>query len=188
MVSHEPAFVRIAAHGTPHHSDPPNAHEFYGLLGMLIVAWGRLEGHVIGNLLTIMNLPEVAPSGPLPLAWDRRFELWKRAFSNVPALKPHKDRAITFMESITKEATDRNFIAHAIWDEFVDGATEPTIDARAIRPKRKTPHMIDVIDQPVSLSMLRQALAVANQLNFGMNEFTRLLGSLRPPPADARKF
>jgi hypothetical protein len=188
MVSQEPAFVRIAAHRTPHHSDPPNAHEFYAALGMLIVAWGRLEGHVNGNLVAIMNLLEAAPSGPLPLAWERRFELWKRAFSDVSALKPHKDRAITFMESIIKEVTDRNFIAHTTWDEFVDGATEPTINARAIQPKRKALHMIDVIDRPVSLSTLKHALAVANQLNFGMNEFTRLLGSLRPPPADARKF
>jgi len=39
---------------------------------MLAVAWGRLEGHVIGNLLTIMNFPEVANPSPLWLAWESK--------------------------------------------------------------------------------------------------------------------
>jgi hypothetical protein len=40
--------LRITAHATPHNSDPSDAHEFYAMLGMLTVAWGRLEGHIIG--------------------------------------------------------------------------------------------------------------------------------------------
>jgi hypothetical protein len=61
-----PILLCITAHSTPHQSDPPDAHEFYAVLGMLAVAWGRLEGHVIGNLLTIMNFPEVANPRPAP--------------------------------------------------------------------------------------------------------------------------
>ena len=44
MTPQEPIVVSIPAHHTPHPSDPPDAHEFYAALGMLSVAWGRLEG------------------------------------------------------------------------------------------------------------------------------------------------
>jgi len=182
-----PILLRITAHSTPHQSDPPDAHEFYVVLGMLAVAWGRLEGHVIGNLLTIMNFPEVANPGPLPLAWEKRLDLWKRAFNNVPTLKPQKDGAIQFMQSIIAETKDRNLTAHAIWDEFISDAIEPTIMVRTVQPKRGAPGTVEVGDYRVSITLLRNALAVANRLNFEMTEFTRLLGSVRPPPADARR-
>ena len=55
MASHSNGLVRITAHNTPHHTDPANAGEFYAALGMLSVAWGRLEGHIIGNLLSIIE-------------------------------------------------------------------------------------------------------------------------------------
>ena len=184
MTSQQPVLLRVSAHNTPHHTDPANANEFYASLGMLTVACGRLEGHVIGNLLTIMSLPEVTtPSGPLPLVWERRLDLWTRGFSLVPALQPHKDRAVLFMKSVIDEVVDRNFVSHAVWDEFVPGSIEPTIDARAIRPRKGAPNVVDIVDQRVTLSMLKSALVVANRLNLEMTEFTRLLSFLRPPPS-----
>jgi hypothetical protein len=66
MESQLPVSLRIAAHHTPHHTDPADAHEFYAALGMLTVAWGRLEGHVIGNLLTLTNFPEMASASKAP--------------------------------------------------------------------------------------------------------------------------
>jgi hypothetical protein len=181
-----PTLLRITAHSTPHQSDPPDAQEFYAALGMFTVAWGRLEGHVIGNLLTIMNFPEMAPLGPLPLTWERRRKLWKRAFTKVPALQTHKDRALAFMNSLIEETTDRNIAAHAIWDEFVRGTNEPTIAARTVKPSRGVPGTIDVGDYRISLSLLRRGVAEANRLNFEMSEFTTLLNSSKP--ADARRF
>ena len=185
MASQPPVLLRVTAHSTPHHTDPADANEFYGALGMLTVAWGRLEGHVIGNLLTIMNFPEVAPSRPLPFAWDSRLDLWKKGFSLVPALRPHKDRAVLVMKSIIEEAEDRNFASHAVWDEFVPGSTEPTIEARNIRPGKG---VVNVTDVRVTLSMLKSALAAANRLNLTMSEFTALLSSLRPPPSTAARL
>ena len=183
-----PTLLRITAHSTPHQSDPPDAHEFYAALGMFAVAWGRLEGHVTGNLLTIMNFPELADGlGPLPLTWDKRLDLWTRAFDKVPALQPNKLRATAFMKSLKAEAEDRNFAAHAIWDEFVAGASEPTIISRTVRPKRGSPQTIEVADYRISLSLLKRGLAEANRLNLELVEFTALLSSVRPPPADARK-
>ena len=81
MTPQEPIVVSIPAHHTPHPSDPPDAHEFYAALGMLSVAWGRLEGHVNGNLLTIVKFPQIAPPHKMPTKWDERRKLWERAFS-----------------------------------------------------------------------------------------------------------
>jgi hypothetical protein len=186
MIS-QPTQLRITAHATPHQSDPPDAHEFYVMLGMFIVAWGRLEGHIIGAFLRILNLPEAAQfQQPVPLAWEKRLDLWKRAFKTIAALQPHKDRAIAFMKNMHDEAQNRNVAAHAIWDEFVSGSAEATIDARTIQPKKHHPDVIDMTDYRISVSMLREGLAIANRLNVEFLEFTNLLNSLRLPPSGTR--
>jgi len=155
---------------------------------MLNVAWGRLEGHVIGNLLTLMNAS--GDIEPLPLAWEKRLDLWKRAFGKVPSLRVHKERAVAFLQEIIAAAEDRNLVAHAIWGEFVADAAEPTIKARRVRPRRgkENVKIVDVSDYHISLTLLRLGITEANRLNYKMTEFTNLLNSVRPPPADARKF
>ena len=50
MTPQEPTLVSITAHRTPHPSDPPDAHVFYAVLGMLSVAWGRLEAQDLSDL------------------------------------------------------------------------------------------------------------------------------------------
>jgi hypothetical protein len=145
MVSDPSTFLRITAHQTPHHTDPPNAGEFYAALGMLSVAWGRLEGHVIGNLLTIMSLLGEAPRRPPPQQWEDRLKLWEDGFSSVPSLQPQREHAVVFFKSIIEEASDRNFAAHAFWEEFVPDADEPTITARTVKAKKDCPNTIEVI-------------------------------------------
>lgn len=182
-----PTQVRITAHATPHISDPPEADEFYATLGMFVVAWGRLEGHVIGALLMILGLPESQPFRvPIPMAWEKRLDLWKRAFNEIPVLQPYKDRAITLMRTIKEEAKGRNVVSHAIWDEFLPGSPEPTMEARTVKPQKGSAVIIDVTDYKIALSMLQTDLATANRLNADLVEFTNRLGSLRQPPSGAR--
>jgi hypothetical protein len=150
MTSQSSVFVRIAAHNTPHHTDPADAVEFYAALGMLTVAWGRLEGHVIGNLLTIMSLLGTTPQKPLPFRWAERLDLWKKGFSLLPALKPHSGRAVLFMKSIIEAANDRNYAAHTAWDQFIPWLAELTIDARSIKSKKGLPNAVEVIDLRVT--------------------------------------
>ena len=183
MVSDPSVFLRFTAHETPHHADPPNAGEFYAALGMLSVAWGRLEGHVIGNLLTIMSLLGEAPRRPPPLQWEDRLKWWEKGFSSVPSLQPQRERAVVFLKSIIEAASeDRNFAAHAVWEEFVPDADEPTITARSVKAKKGCPNTIEVDDRRITLSMVNRALVESNRLNFEMGEFTRLLSLSKPPP------
>jgi hypothetical protein len=172
--------VRIPAHNTPHHTDPADAGEFYAALGMLSVAWGRLEGHLTGNLLTMMNLL-TPPIDRLPFRWDERLKMWTQGFS-LPVLQTHKERAIAFLNSVINAATDRNFAAHAIWDSFVPHEREPAMVARAIRAKKGHPDIVEVDDRLITLSMIKGALDECNRLNREMVEFTNLIGSVAPPP------
>jgi hypothetical protein len=155
-----PILVRIAAHRTPHSSDPPDAHEFYAALGMFTVAWGRFEGHLMTCILQIFNLPEALSKPPQapPLAWTGKAEFWNKAFKSYLSLAPHKDNAIAFMNRVTMEIEDRNFGAHAIWDEFVADAPEPTARARTVRPRKGAPDVMDITDYVVSITMLRNWL------------------------------
>jgi hypothetical protein len=173
--------VRITAHNTPSHTDPADASQFYAALGMLSVAWGRLEGHLTGNLLTITNLLKVPPER-LPFRWDERMKLWSEGFS-LPALQAYKDRAVSYMKSVIAAAEDRNFAAHAIWDSFVQHASEPTMTARSIKAKAGYPNTINVDDRRITLSMVKEALEECNRLNREMGQFTELI--LAPPPAGA---
>jgi len=67
----------------------------------------------------------------------------EKALTTVPILRPHKDRAVEFMETIIAEAKDRNLIAHAIWKEFIPDTAEPTIAVRTVRFKRGSPQTVD---------------------------------------------
>jgi hypothetical protein len=187
MADNPNVLLRITAHSTPHYADPADAYQFYAALGMLSVAWGRLEGHVIGNLLTIMSLLG-APKTPSLFRWSQRLKLWRKGFSSLPGLQAHNDRAVAFMESIVAAAKFRNFAAHAIWQEFEPNAVEPTMTARSIRDKRRSPDTIEVDDRRIPLSMVNAALAECNQLNFRMVEFTNLIHSLRPCLVEAQRL
>jgi hypothetical protein len=126
--------LSITAYNTPHHTDPASAGSFYAALGKLSVAWGRLEGHANGNLLTIMNLLGATAEERLPSNWGERLKLWKKGFSSVPSLQPHRERAVKFLNSIQEEAENRNYAAHAVWGDFVSDANEPRAKSEAASP------------------------------------------------------
>ena len=136
----------------------------------------------IGNLLTIMNLLGATAEARLPFRWDDRLDLWKKGFSSVPSLQPHKERAVEFLKSIHEAAEDRNYAAHAVWGEFVSDASEPTMMARGIKSGQRG---IVVDDRRITLTMVESALAECNRLNLEMSEFTKLMRLLRPPPTGA---
>jgi hypothetical protein len=180
-MSNPPTLLRIPARHTPHQTDPRNAAEFYATLGQFTVAWGRFEGHMIGALLMILNLPE-ASGRALPEPWKQRQQLWEAAFKEFSCLEPYKDRALAFMKRTMDEVEDRHFAAHAIWDNFVPTASEPTIRVRRIKLRGKT--IIDVIDSEISITLIQRALAEVNRLNGQLLEFTAFLSSLQPPPSN----
>jgi len=180
--------LTITAHSTPDNSDPPDAHKFYEALGMLSVAWGRLEGHAVGNVLTLLNVLGRGCEKFALFPWDELLKLWNEGFSSVPLLKVHETRATAFIQSVKDAATDRNFAAHAIWEEFDPHAPEPTMTARWIKKKRGISGMIEVDDRRITLSMVTSALAESNRLNLEMAEYSQLISRLITPPNGARRL
>jgi hypothetical protein len=186
MVS-PPTLLRITAHATPHHSDPPDADEFYAMLGKFTVAWSRFEGHFSGALLQILAMPEAALlAQALPLSWKQRAKLWRGAFNTISSLHPKQRNALDFIKVVMDEVQSRHIGVHAIWDEFVPDAQEPTILARTVNPEKSNPAGIIVTDYRISLSMVHTGLVVANALNRELIQFTTFLDSLRPPPVGIR--
>jgi hypothetical protein len=183
MSNNQPKSLRITAHATPMDSDPPNAHEFYAAFGMFMVAWSRLEGHVGGVLLQILTLPEAAVlKAEFPKNWKGRIELWRNAFNKLPSLAAIAPGALGYIKEVEREVEARHVGAHAIWDEFVKGAPEPTITAKMIGPKRGSKGMIETNYYKIPLSMLRSSIGVANNLNRELLTVTNYLGHLHKLP------
>jgi hypothetical protein len=64
---------------TPSPNDPEGAHEFYMSLGILMIAWGRLDGHFSACVKTILDLAD-QPQFPkqIPWPWEQRANIWER--------------------------------------------------------------------------------------------------------------
>ena len=117
---------------------------------------------------------------------SQKAKFWNNAFKTLLSLAPLRDDAIAFMGRVMAEVEDRHFGAHAIWDEFVADAPEPTARAKTIKPRKGDDNIIDVADYVISTTMLRKMLGIANNLNFEMCQFSSFLGSLRSPPPNVR--
>jgi hypothetical protein len=186
----EQGLLRIAIQHTPSPDDPEGADEFYKALGILIVAWGRLEGHFVACLLMLMNLPggkEI--SERLPMQFDERARVWRQAFETMTALQPFKDSALQALAEIKDIATDRHVVAHSFWEKFE--ATEPlSIDVLTIKHKNKTKNGLETRRFTVTTAMLREVGEKANRLNLTLTPLsqflTRYRSELNPPPADIR--
>lgn len=93
--------LRIQLEHTPSPTDPKDAKDFYYVLGVFIVAWGRLENHFLHDIITIFNLQGAHRIvRRIPMTFEKRSEFWERAFSELPVLQPHRDDTMTFLYAI----------------------------------------------------------------------------------------
>jgi hypothetical protein len=185
-----PGMLRIAIEHTPSPTDPEGADEFYKALGILIVAWGRLEGHFVVCLITLLNLPGGKELGEqLPMNFDRRAIIWRKAFETMTPLQPFRESALTLLAEIKDVASDRNAIAHALWESFAPN--EPaSIGVVMIKAKNKTKNGLDIRRATITTAMLKEIGEKANRLNLTLTPLSQFLtwyrSSQNPPPADTR--
>ncbi|HEV7265084.1 MAG TPA: hypothetical protein VGN83_09220 [Falsiroseomonas sp.] len=126
--------LSIRGDGTPYHDDPSNAGEFYQAIGTLIVSWGRLEEHLVTDLLMIRKLPG-APKMPagFPISFKQLSKYWRAAFGTMDVLQPIRERVLAFIEDAGKHIKSRNFAGHTMWRDFA--RTElPTVSILEIEP------------------------------------------------------
>ena len=186
----QPGMLRITIEHTPSPNDPEGADEFYKALGILIVAWGRLEGHFVACLLMLLNLPggkEI--SERLPMQLEERSTLWRKAFETMEPLQSFRENALRLLEEIKDVASDRNAVAHALWEKFEPG--EPlSIGTLTIKHKNKTKNGLETRRNKITTAMVKEVGEKANRLNLAMIPLSQFLtwyrSELNPPPADIR--
>ena len=174
--------IRFRADATPYFDDPRNAGEFYRILGMFFVAWGRFETHFVLDLLTITALTwNTAPSHQIPLAWNKRSNIWKKSFRNLPALGEHKDAALGLMTDILLAAKSRNVLTHSGWGAFLsdDPLTLECVNVRSDGDYAEAGNI------PITVSKIQHMILVANTLNQRLLPISLFLCSLRPLPVGA---
>jgi hypothetical protein len=119
-----PWLFRIQLEHTPSLNDPKGSRDFYEALGVLVVAWGRLEGHFLACVLAILATPATQALGrKIPMAWDERKRIWSEAFRLSPSLQSYKAEADTFLLELEQVQDDRNMLIHGLWEPF--GYTDP---------------------------------------------------------------
>jgi len=147
--------LRITIEHTPSPADPEGADELYKALGIMIVAWGRLEGQFVLCLLTLLNLPGGKELGDqLPMHFDRRAAMWRKAFETMSALQPFREAALELLAGIKDAAHDRHVIVHALWEPF-EPTDPPSIGIVTIKPKNKTKDGLDTQRHTVTIANLR---------------------------------
>jgi hypothetical protein len=186
----KPGMLRITIEHTPSPTDPEGADEFYKALGILIVAWGRLEGHFVACLLMLLNLPGGEElSERLPMQLDERATVWRKAFETMAPLQPFKENALKLLAEIKDVASDRHIIVHALWEKFEP--TEPlSIGTLTIKHKNKTKNGLETRRNTITIAMLKEVGEKANRLNLTLTPLSQFLtwyrSELNPPPADIR--
>jgi hypothetical protein len=181
---------RLTLQHTPSPTDPEGADELYKALGIVIVAWGRLEGQFVLCLLMLLNLPGGTELGyQLPMAFDNRATMWRKAFETMAPLKPFKENALKLLEEIREVAQDRHLIVHALWEGF-DATNPPSISIFNVKPKNKTKNGLESRRNTVTTAKLREIAEKINRLNRTLAPVTEFLtwyrSSQNPPPANIR--
>ena len=169
--------LRITIEHTPSPNDPKGADEFYRTLGIFVVAWGRLEGQFVICLLSLLNLSGAQGlklGTKLPMSFDDRATVWRKAFERIPLLLPLKEAAMTLLQGLKDLAEDRHTIVHALWEPFAP--TEPlSIDIVTIKHKNKTADGLDTNRHTVTTAKLIGMAKMADRLNIAMAPISQIV-------------
>jgi hypothetical protein len=174
--------IRLELDHTPSPNDPSDARDFYYMLGVFIIAWGRLENHFLHDIVMLFNLqvpPKIAKR--VPMTCEKRLEFWERAFAELPSLGPRRDDAMLFHAAMADLATDRNFISHAQWGRF-DAGPPLRIEAAILKNKKGTQLDMEHGKIEVTLDQLIKIAATADHLNMQLYPLSSFLMSLRGVP------
>jgi hypothetical protein len=172
----------------PDNDDPPGIDDFYRALGHYMVAWGRLDGQVMGILQVItVLLWDKLPNKQLPIAWKWRERRWKEGFGQLTELKPFQQLAMDLFYEIQSRSEERNFLAHATWGHFV--SSEPlTMEAVSFKSEKGSETEMALAHAHVSLHRLDASTAYINEIALQLAPISLAVCSLRPPPEKSRKF
>jgi hypothetical protein len=184
--------LRITIEHTPSPNDPEGADEFYRALGIFVVAWGRLEGQFVVCLLSLLNLSTALGlplETKLPMGFDDRATVWRKAFAGVSLLQPLKEGAMTILQEMKELSEHRHKVIHALWEPFAP-TEPPSIQIVTIKHKNKTENGLEVGRHTVTTATLTEMAEEADRLNIAMGPLSQIVTRLRaaqnPPPENIR--
>jgi hypothetical protein len=186
----EPRLLPICVDRTPSPDDPGDADNYYRALGVLMVAWGRLEGHFTVCLYELLNFP----SGDiLGVNVKRMFKFklgrWRMAFEKFEELQSLKVDGLSLANDIQTAANERNDIVHCLWQKFTH--TSPlAVEVVTIKNMEEPKNGIWITRKPISIDELKGLCDRINILNTRLLSYsqyiTRLRASQQPPPQGIR--
>jgi len=101
---------------------PPYVHDFYSVIGRLVLTWGRLEQHVENLERMAINIE--ARSGPerqMIVSLERKLENIKEIYRDCAPLAANYPGVRQLMHEIGVLGDDRHFVVHSIFSHFEDG-------------------------------------------------------------------
>ena len=180
----KPTLIRLQLEHTPSPNDPGNAPKFYQALGQLVIAWGRLEAHLLACILNILQTPATAGKR-LPRSSAEHLKLWRDAFYESPALKPYERETADFADRMQELADFRNPIIHGHWEPF-DHITPLSADVLNIKEAKETDtfdgeerHIIEIKRITVSTDRLIELAYEASKMNIELLRFSSLSAGSR---------
>jgi hypothetical protein len=177
----KPGLLRISPQQTPSPNDPRGAPKFYLALGIAVVAWGRLEGLFLANLMMVIQIAKDKRIVPkLPMKLKKQKSTWNNAFS-TPALSPHKKIAAKILAEFDDLSGDRNLIAHSLWERFL---MHPPIGIEVLKMKavEGTDNQVEFFRTTVNLDWLATFTVRVNQLNIDLAHLSAAISPLQGPP------
>jgi hypothetical protein len=186
----EPGLLPICVEQTPSPDDPGDADNYYRTLGVLMVAWGRLEGHFTFCLYTLLNFPKGSILG-VNVKWMFKVKVgnWRKAFEQFEELQSLKGDALSLAKDIQTAANERNDIVHCLWQRFT--CTDPlAIEVLTIKNMEEPKNGMWITRKPISIDELKELCDRINILNTRLLSFSQYLTQLRasqqPPPQGIR--
>ena len=179
---HMPWVFRIQLEHTPSLNDPKGSQDFYEALGVLVVAWGRLEGHFLACVLALLATPAPQALGKkIPMAWDERKRIWSEAFGLSSSLQPYKAEADTFLLELEQVQDDRNMLIHGLWEPF--RYTDPvSADLIVLRHERGTSNGVSHWRGTISTMHILDVAREADRLNIALQRLSCILTAERGSP------
>lgn len=181
----KPLLFRRYLEHTPSPNDPKGASDFYQALGILVMAFGRLEAHFLVCILNILQTPATSGlSKKLPQNWSEYAEIWKDAFHTSSALKPYEKEALDFLAKMQGVADDRNRIFHSHWEGFNQG--QPlSANTVSIKHVKGTVNGVAIRQTAITLNQLIEIAQETSRLNIELQGLSAILATERgPPPSD----
>ncbi len=156
-------------------------------VGFVSMLWAELEAALDLSLMMILMIHDDKARSRFPVSLKMKLKLWRRLFSSVGLLAPHKERALDLAGKIAQTKQDRHGLIHGAlhWAEELDPMTFHLRRFEFINERPRT--QVIPIDQQ-KIQQTRQVIAgLASELSeFSVSMSRDISGATARPHQEAK--